>query len=288
MNGRPTTADELDRLLRRHPDDPMVTEDGSPIATDGGGRRANGNPREAGSLPGARLTVMAEDHEESRSLIDQAAAIGEAGAELLAAGGLPGVSFVGWMMGKIRASRDDRTASLHRSMGAAINAVREHVDTEFVKSAEYEALTEEILEKGARRREIEKREFYAAAFANSALPERPAEAERYRMIDTLERLRAPHLWLLAALLREYRWPDDGGGIGGGFEQEFKKAVPEADLAAVRLDWRDLEAAGLVQSFPSGMMTTEGARNFRARVTDLGRQFHQFVTLPYGDVHPVAE
>ena len=28
VNGRPPTADELDRLLRRYPGDPMVTEDG--------------------------------------------------------------------------------------------------------------------------------------------------------------------------------------------------------------------------------------------------------------------
>jgi hypothetical protein len=30
MHGRPPTVDELDRLLRRYPGDPMVTEDGQP------------------------------------------------------------------------------------------------------------------------------------------------------------------------------------------------------------------------------------------------------------------
>ncbi len=197
---------------------------------------------------------------------------------------MPGISLVGWMLGKITASRDERTASLYKAMGDAIDAVRADVDVEFVKSVEYEALTEEILEKGTRRREIDKRDYYAAAFANAALPARPPEAERYRFIDTLERLREPHLWLLAALLKDYAWSDRGPGMGG-FDSAFKEAVPEADMDAIKLDWRDLEAAGLVQGYPGGIMTSEGARNFRARVTDLGRRFHQFVVLPYSDVHP---
>ena len=111
-------------------------------------------------------------------MIDRAAAMGEAGAELLAAGGVPGISFVGWMLGKIRASRDVRIASLYSAMGDAIDTVRSDIDVAFANSDEFEALTEEILEKGARRREVDKRQYYAAAFANSALPGRPPEAER--------------------------------------------------------------------------------------------------------------
>jgi hypothetical protein len=206
-----------------------------------------------------------------------------AGAGLALAGG-GGLGLVAYLYARIRDGRGERDAQLRAEMGKAIDSLRSDIDSAFVETDEFEALTEEILEKGARRRELNKREYYAAAFANSALPSRPSEAERYRLIDTLERLREAHLWLLAALLRDYTWPDDSGS-SSGFEQEFKKAVPEANMEAVKLDWRDLEAVGLLAGFPSGMMSSGGARNFRARVTELGKRFHQFVVLPYADVHP---
>jgi hypothetical protein len=38
---------------------------------------------------------------------------------------------------------------------------------------------------------------------------------------------------------------------------------------------------LVQSFPSGMMTTEGAGNLTVRMTDYGRKFVRILSLEVG-------
>lgn len=221
---------------------------------------------------------------EAEDLADRLVTVAEAGATGLALM-LPPASLLALLLDKIETNRQRRQGELLTSTHNALERVKERIDNDFVRSDEFEGLVEEVIEKGSRRKELDKRDYYASLLASAAQPGRPDANDLDRMIDVLERLRPPHLWLLGALLRDYPSPPESYGMPSSFEQEFKRAVPGVDIDQVKRDWRELEATGLVAGYPSGTMTQDGARNFRSRVTEFGRRFHQFVILPYTDVHP---
>lgn len=235
------------------------------------------------------MTKDPADSERDRSanLADEALAIAELGAvglaSLVPAGGL-----LAHLLGKIERNRDRRQRDLLTATHEALETVKGRVDELFTQSDDFEVLIEEVIEKAARRKELDKRDYYAAAVANSAAIGHPDPREIFRMIDTLERLRESHLWLLRSLLYVRADSDDPADFfPSSFEAEFAKVVPESRLRSIKDDWRDLEGHGLAMAFPSISMSGPGARNFRSHVTDLGRRFDQFVTLPYEDVHPPA-
>jgi hypothetical protein len=223
---------------------------------------------------------MTDDKESVRDAALDIAEFGAAGAALV----VPPAALLAVVLGKITRSRTRRQAELLASLSDALEAVKDRVDHEYVESDDFEALVEEVVEKGMRRKEIDKRDYYAALLASAALPGRPDENELDAMVDTLEALRKPQLWLLGALLGDYTWPDEPSPFGPSFQQEFVSKTG-ADWGAVQRDWRLLEQHALAGGIPSGVMSGAGARQFRGRVTDRGVLFHQFITLPYADVHP---
>ena len=203
---------------------------------------------------------------------DMAVEAAEAGATGLALF-LPPASLLALVLGKIERNRQRRQRELLQATHEKLEQVRERVDHDFVESDDFEELVEEVIEKGQRRKELEKRDYYVAVVANSALPDHPDPSDIHRMIDTLERLRVSHLWLLGALLTaKSPEADPGDYLPSSFETEFAKVVSPERLRVIRDDWRDLEAHGLVTAFPSGTLSSAGARNFRSHVTELGRRF----------------
>ncbi len=151
----------------------------------------------------------------------------------------------------------------------------ERIDDEFVRSEESATLTEEVLEKADRRRDLEKREHYAAALGNAATPSRPAEDERWRMLDALEQLRPGHLRLLSVVATT----TDGAPpdlYAGGIDTVLANVMPDADSEAVRMAWGDLADLNILQSYPSGTASREGLTNLTVRLTDFGRRFHAFI------------
>jgi hypothetical protein len=153
--------------------------------------------------------------------------------------------------------------------------VSERIDDEFVRSEESATLTEEVLEKADRRRDLEKREHYAAALGNAATPSRPAEDERWRMLDALEQLRPGHLRLLSVVATT----TDGAPpdlYAGGIDTVLANVMPDADSEAVRMAWGDLADLNILQSYPSGTASREGLTNLTVRLTDFGRRFHAFI------------
>jgi hypothetical protein len=64
----------------------------------------------------------------------------------------------------------------------------------------------DVVEPVVRRSADGKREFYAAAFANSVTEQRPEETERERMLGALGELRRTHLRLLATVAQTHDHP----------------------------------------------------------------------------------
>lgn len=200
--------------------------------------------------------------------------------------------FVGGMIGQILSEiprdRQRRQEQFLRELAQAVEGLGEHLDAEFVRTEEFAVMTEEVIEKGSRRRELAKREYYAAALANTAIHARPPEVSRDRMIAVLEQLSLPHLRLLALIDQTVKSPreeDLGAPIGGSVKQTLQELLPDVPIEVVKMEWEDLESQHLMQPYPAGMMSGGGAWNLRGHITDFGRQFLQFIRLPYGDVHP---
>ena len=68
---------------------------------------------------------------------------------------------------------------------------------------------------------------------------------------------------------------------GGVSHTLKWKMPDVSEDDFRRDWADLARFDLVQSYPSGLMTAEGAGNLTVRQTPYGREFVRLLGLEAG-------
>lgn len=231
-------------------------------------------------------SVEPEETQEPRSLQDAARELDGASprdTNLAAAGALaqviPGAGgFIAELISNIPRDRQRRQQEFLEELARQLDEVRDRLDEEFVRSEEFAALTEEVIEKANRRREMDKRTYYAALLANTVTPARPSADERWRMLDVLERLRPEHLRLLSVAATT----TDGAPADmytGGVDDVLRNVMPGVDLDAVHMAWGDLADLSILQAFPSGTMSRVGASNLAVRLTEFGRRFHAFIAPP---------
>jgi hypothetical protein len=70
---------------------------------------------------------------------------------------------------------------------------------------------------------------------------------------------------------------------GGISDTLSWKMPDVPNEEARQDWNDLARFDLVQAYPSGLMTREGAGNLTVRLTDFGRRFVSMLDLASEDV-----
>lgn len=188
---------------------------------------------------------------------------------------VPGGGIVAEALNQIPSRRQQRTLAFLVRVAAEVEAIRADLDENVVRTGDFPDLLEDVLEKALERSQAEKVEYYAAALAHSASRQAPPRAERDRMLGILEEVRTPHLDLLALVATT----TDGAApefYMGGVDSVIERQWPDADLAQVKMDWGDLARLGVLEQYPSGMMTREGATNLSARLTAFGRRFHAFI------------
>jgi hypothetical protein len=171
------------------------------------------------------------------------------------------------------ADRERRLTELLVLFADQLMDVADRIDSGFVRSEEFSARFEETLERSVRRRESEKRDYYAALLANAAMPDRPGQEEWYRMIDALEALRPWHLRVLWAVASHHvpsdqvtpRWI--GEALQATLADFSKEEIEEAgaDLAAQHI----LRTA---VAFDIGVAVDPS-------LTPFGERFVAFVTSP---------
>jgi hypothetical protein len=175
--------------------------------------------------------------------------------------------------------RARRTVEFLTALGGDVDTIRERIDVEFVRTDEFQGLFEEALERVGERRAQGKRAYYAAAVANSALPERADEEARFRMLDILNELRPAHLRLLSRLSA------GGSSVMAGADaltvgQAAVSAIASAASGATDDVWltlAELERLGLTSPVRDSAILV--ASNVRAVVTPLGMAFLAFVSNP---------
>ena len=131
-----------------------------------------------------------------------------------------------------------------------------------------------VLEDLGSQRNREKREHYVAALANAAATDRPEEVERHRFMDLLRELRPSHLRLLAVVSTAA----EVGNIDGTIDAYLTKRLPDQDLENIKLDWRDMESAGLLAGLPTGLASMPVHERVAHALPAIGRRFVDFVAV----------
>ncbi len=173
-----------------------------------------------------------------------------------------------------------------------LSRFEDRLDDQYIQSKDGVAYVETVLAAGARAAEESKRELYAGALVNGLSKGRLYDTEgEFRMVDTLARLRPAHLLLFASARMPRRGNDFEIPFGAvvnllksnpSFLSRLRPGVP---WEVLRIDWGDLQRAGLVEDEPIIGSPFPGYQKF---ITEYGFLFDSFVRVPYDDVHPRAD
>jgi hypothetical protein len=157
------------------------------------------------------------------------------------------------------------------------------IDPAYLNTEDWQSDVEQIIEVVGSRKQRDKRRYFVAALANSAAHDRPALVERKRFLDELERLRLSHLRLLSVLVLP---PEN---LGDGTSEGYLRArLPGQETEHIKLDWTDLQAAGMLGSLPGGITSTPKPVMVAGALLPLGRRFTDFIAAGEPDDDETAE
>jgi hypothetical protein len=169
-----------------------------------------------------------------------------------------------------------RLVEFVRDLTAAFETERERLDRDYVKTADFDRMVEDVLERVTTVRNEGMHHYWAELLAGVATFDRPDERDSERMIDALDQLREPHLRLLHVIATTNEPPP--GLYAGPVSATLKWKMPDVSDADARSDWGDLARFGLVHDYPAGLMTAHGAGDLSSRMTDLGRRFVSLLNI----------
>jgi hypothetical protein len=227
-------------------------------------------------------------HAELGEVDERFARLGAGGATLarfLEALGVPVVGVAGMALEDVIARRAVNLPQVVRAFDAALDRMADWVDHNYMKTDGAAAFVEEVFAAAVRLSEQDKREYYSCALANGLSTRRPSDEDRNRMIDVLERLRLPHLRLLATARHQPFEVPFGAIIDLSADNGALQALdPATPFDRLNMDWQDLRRAGLVENEPILGSPWPGYASF---FTEFGLAFDLFVRVPYSDVHPTG-
>jgi hypothetical protein len=175
--------------------------------------------------------------------------------------------------------KQERIVNFVKALREDLEADRARVDREFVRTDDFDRMVEDVLDRVQTVRNEDKLGYWAALLAGLSGSGRPESTERDRMINTLDRLAKPHLRLLHVIATTNEPPP--GLYAGGVSATLTWKMPNVPEGEARTLWEELAREGLVDSYPSGVMTAQGAGNLSGRLTERGREFVRMLRLEAG-------
>lgn len=145
------------------------------------------------------------------------------------------------------------------------------VDHDYMASDGFRGDIEEVVEALGSKRNRDKRDHYVAALTNLATVDRPDEVERQRFLDILADLRMSHLRLLAVIATAGDHPSHGT-----LDEYLTTRLPDQDLENIKLDWLDMQNAGILAQMPTGLAMTPLSERMHHSLPAIGRRFAAFV------------
>ena len=220
----------------------------------------------------ADLTERA-DHLDDITAVDHALVVGIAALNAIPYIGGVVATFISEYVPR---RKQARLVGFVQDLGRQFEAERERIDDEFVKSSEFDRMAEDVLERVQQVKNEKKLGYWAALLAGVATKDRPSPTDRERMIETLDGLRPWNLRLLHVIATTRHGAPDLHM--GGVMDTLTWKLPDVSEDDIRRDWADLARFDLVQSYPSGTMTAEGAGNLTVRQTNYGHEFVRLLRL----------
>lgn len=174
------------------------------------------------------------------------------------------------------APRDDKIyleAFAREAAERIVDLEADKVDRSYFETPEWASDFNRVIDALGEERNRSKRDHYLAALANTASTARPAEVERHRFLDLLEALRPSHLRLIAVLATA----EEAGPAGdGAIDTYLTTRLPHQDLENIKLDWADLERAGVAAGLPTGVASTPVYMRVWHAFPAFGRRFAAFI------------
>jgi hypothetical protein len=175
--------------------------------------------------------------------------------------------------------KQERIVGFVKALREDLEADRARLDTEFVRTADFDRMVEDVLDRVQAVRSEDKLGYWAALLAGLSASDRPGPSDRDRMINTLDRLSKPHLRLLHVIAATNEPPPNL--YMGGVSATLTWKMPDVAEGEARELWNELAREGIVDEYPSGVMTAQGAGNLAGRLTDRGREFVRMLRLEAG-------
>ena len=175
--------------------------------------------------------------------------------------------------------KQERLVKFVQDLSSEFIAEQERIDSEFVRTKDFERMVEDVLDRVQTVRNENKLGYWAAFLAGVATTDRPNATDRDRMVETLDGLRPEHLRLLHVIASTTEGPPDL--YMGGVSATLDWKMPDVPNDEVRRLWGELQRFDVVQGYPSGIMTAQGAGDLTVRLTAYGRQFVRLLRLEAG-------
>jgi hypothetical protein len=175
--------------------------------------------------------------------------------------------------------KQERLVGFVQSIGRELVEEQERIDREFVRTKDFDRMVEDVLDRVQTVKNEDKLRYWAFLLAGFATTERPGATDRDRMIETLDGLRPEHLRLLHVIATTTKGPPNL--YAGGVSATLDWKMPDVPNDEARLLWGELARFNVVDSYPSGLMTAQGAGDLAVRLTPYGRTFVRLLRLEAG-------
>jgi hypothetical protein len=183
----------------------------------------------------------------------------------------------------------ERLAAVVDELRGALVALASRIERDLGSDGQFALFLEAALESAATARNDEKRRFYVALMARAATVDGPERLQRTLFLDTLDRLRYPHLALLQAVAAGPKPERMGDYHTPGTEcyQAIHLSMPDMDDVFLYRAWDDMVALGLLASLTDYIVTEESPMEERGEpLTRYGRAFERFVA-PFPEPGPTT-
>ena len=174
----------------------------------------------------------------------------------------------------------ERLAAVVDDLRGALDRLASRIERDLGSDGEFALFLEAALESAATARNDEKRRYYVALMARAATVDGPERLKRTLFLDTLDRLRHPHLALLHAVASGPKPERMGDYYTPGTEcyRSIRSSMPEIDDVFLYRAWDDMVALGLLTSLTDYLVTEESPTEEPGEpLTRYGKAFESFVS-----------
>lgn len=183
-------------------------------------------------------------------------------------------------------SREKKTIEFLSAVAKDLEALKDQIDNEYIKSSEFEYLFQKAWRAAIEQYQEEKIEGFRAILLNSAIGKQATAEERELFINILNDLTGYHFQMLKLLQNPNDWNVRHGmcvksaSLIVSFNQIFKQCFPGWDDERIAIIIDDLNNKKLISLSSTRLMTGlsgGGIEKLENTLTSFGRRFVEYIT-----------